>query len=712
MLAKNTPDWNNYWENVNNNFKSLVEPRLNIESVYGKHTFEKLEKNSHGWKACCPFHEDKSPSFVIYSKNLHYHCFGCQEHGTPSKFLTKTKNLTRKEALIELAHNAGVDESYLFNKGNTQDKLFDLDSKNKLTTIRKNGLEQEIEIETKKWDAISKETSSLIHRIHMLETSANRIMEMERIRLNEINKIRELNSIIQTKLSEKSSLENEGSVTRTYKFNLNQNTTLKCKYELIFNDSNLEKINESTWIEKIIDDKAQNIINEEHCTYHRENGEFIKSTNDIKNKDEFYSERRIESSNNYSNLNLKINDIKEIGQNINNRNENLNKIFANELYDLIDNSLRIPINDLENTLNSIQTNHDFNSIIIKLPENKKLKITNMFDEKNLEKILFLIQDNEEQKLYHQKLEKSDDGLWIDKAADKTTSTPVSNYNEDQLKIISTLSITNKKFQSNLYSNSPEAHSAKNYLYKRGLSDEDIKQWELGFVSPNLISAQIKDNSFKQNELHSAGLLSDKGKEYFFGNRITFPIKSPEGIILGFSAREIINKNENIPKYINTPKTEIFSKGQILYGLDRAKNEIIEKNNVIVTEGFMDTIQMHKQGFKNTVAVMGTALTESHVNQIKSISDDVTLCFDNDKAGEKAFQRSCEIAGPFLRVKKLLLENAKDPDELLNTYGPEKMDEMIEKEKTISVPSQYVQNFEKNSTKINHSLYNSNLDMDI
>jgi DNA primase catalytic core len=712
MLRNSPPDWNKYWENVSNNFKSIVEPRLNIESVYGNHVFEKLEKNSHDWKACCPFHEDKSPSFVIYSKNLHYHCFGCQEHGTPEKFLSKTKNLSRKEAIVELAHTAGVDESHVFSNANTQNKLRDNNVEGKLNTIRTNGIHQEIEIENKRWEAITDETSSLFHRINMLETSANRIIEMEKIRLSEIDKLRELNSIIKTKLSDKIPIDENDKVTRMYKFNIGNDTTLKCQYELIFNGTNLDKIHESTWVEKQVDNKIKNLINEEHSTYHIKDGEVTKTNGKIQNHDEFSIERKISSSYPYSNLNLQITDIKEVGNKIKERNDNLNKIIANELHDLIDNSLKLPKNELKDIIDSINGDKDINNILINLPDNNKIKILNKLEGETLEKSIFLIRNNKEENIFNQKLERSIDGIWIDKSSNSPIDNKILDLTGEQSAIVLTLVCANNSFKENLYSNTKESNEAKTYLYNRGLSDQDIEEWELGYVSPGLIYRGTQEKGWKTVELQSAGLLSEKGKEHFFGHRITFPIKSSEGLIQGFSARNIMDAHENSPKYINSPSTKLFSKGKTLYGLDKAKDYILEKNNAIITEGFMDTIQMHKHGFKNTVAVMGTALTESHIHQIKNISENVTLCFDNDKAGTIAFNRSTQIAGPFMRVQKLTLENAKDPDEFLKEYGSNKLDDAILKSKTISVPAQFVQKFEKNSTKLSHALYNPNLDIEI
>ena len=115
--------------------------------------------------------------------------------------------------------------------------------------------------------------------------------------------------------------------------------------------------------------------------------------------------------------------------------------------------------------------------------------------------------------------------------------------------------------------------------------------------------------------------------------------------------------------------------------------------------------MRKNGINNSVAVMGTSLTENHVNQLKCLTENVTLCFDNDNAGKIAFKRSLDIAGPHLNVAQLNIVNAKDPDEFLKKYGKDEFIKVLENSKNISKPENYEQQFDKNSTKISHRLSN-------
>ena len=122
--------------------------------------------------------------------------------------------------------------------------------------------------------------------------------------------------------------------------------------------------------------------------------------------------------------------------------------------------------------------------------------------------------------------------------------------------------------------------------------------------------------------------------------------------------------------------------------------------------------MRKNGINNSVAVMGTSLTENHVNQLKCLTENVTLCFDNDNAGKIAFKRSLDIAGPHLNVAQLNIVNAKDPDEFLKKYGKDEFIKVLENSKNISKPENYEQQFDKNSTKISHRLSNPNLEMEM
>jgi DNA primase len=187
-------------------------------------------------------------------------------------------------------------------------------------------------------------------------------------------------------------------------------------------------------------------------------------------------------------------------------------------------------------------------------------------------------------------------------------------------------------------------SALTYLRERGLSDEVIKKFRIGFV-PNgwdHIEKFLIDRSYDHDLLASVGLLIKKDKGGFydrFRNRIMFPICDAMGRTIGFTARAMPGDDESQAKYINTPESYLYHKGSVLYGIHLAKQLIKQKNDVIVVEGNMDVIAAADAGVENVVAVSGTAMTDEHIRMLKRYTDHFTLFFDSDDAGMVAARRS-------------------------------------------------------------------------
>lgn len=207
--------------------------------------------------------------------------------------------------------------------------------------------------------------------------------------------------------------------------------------------------------------------------------------------------------------------------------------------------------------------------------------------------------------------------------------------------------------------------ALSYLKKRGLSNETIKIFNLGYAPQNweALSSFLRKRGFKTEELIASGLAVPSKKECYdrFRGRIIFPLLSVRDQILGFSGR-IVEQGE--PKYINTPQTPIFDKGKFLFGLHLTKGVIREKKEAIVVEGEMDMILSFQSGVKNIVASKGTALTQDQVELLKKYADSVSLCFDTDFAGDAAARRGIELADRIgLNIKVIEIEGAKDPAEL-------------------------------------------------
>lgn len=227
--------------------------------------------------------------------------------------------------------------------------------------------------------------------------------------------------------------------------------------------------------------------------------------------------------------------------------------------------------------------------------------------------------------------------------------------------------------------SPQGREGYAYLRKRGLSDETIKAFGLGFA-PNSwrsLCDYLLKKGFTKDELVLAnvGRSNSNGNIYdLFRNRVMFPIIDLRGSVIGFGGRVM---DDSKPKYLNSPETSIFKKSRNLFGLNIAKNQT--GDSLILTEGYMDTISLHAAGFKNAVATLGTALTSEQARLISSYAKEVTICYDSDEAGRKATARAVEIFSETgVRVKILNLKGAKDPDEFIKKKGREAFREVLEK----------------------------------
>lgn len=194
---------------------------------------------------------------------------------------------------------------------------------------------------------------------------------------------------------------------------------------------------------------------------------------------------------------------------------------------------------------------------------------------------------------------------------------------------------------------PEGRQALDYLHKRGLRDETILQFGLGYA-PNRWDALLNyflDKGYSPDDLLQAGLVVQRedGQGFYdrFRHRITFPIRDPQGRMAGFGAR-VLNP-EDLPKFINTPQTPLFDKGKLLYALDQARKAIRAQDQVVIVEGYLDVIALHQAGFTNVVSPMGTALTEEQLRLLKRFTRHIVLALDADAAGQKATLRGLEVA---------------------------------------------------------------------
>lgn len=233
-------------------------------------------------------------------------------------------------------------------------------------------------------------------------------------------------------------------------------------------------------------------------------------------------------------------------------------------------------------------------------------------------------------------------------------------------------ITNKYYQNNI--KSVYGKKAIEYLHNRKIDDDIINEFEIGLsMNDNNVSKLLEKKGYDVNELIDIGLCGKKDNFIYdiFRNRIMFPLYNLYGKPVGFSGR--IYNGEKDSKYVNSKESIIFKKGNLLYNYHRALSHAREKHQIIVVEGFMDVIRLYTIGIKNVVATMGTAITKEHANLLMKLSKNIVLCFDGDKAGEKATNAFIELAnGNDSNIKVVRLEDNLDPDEYILTKGKDKM----------------------------------------
>lgn len=224
--------------------------------------------------------------------------------------------------------------------------------------------------------------------------------------------------------------------------------------------------------------------------------------------------------------------------------------------------------------------------------------------------------------------------------------------------------------------------ARDYLQSRGFSDESIKRFHIGFAAAAwdglLTSPGVK--KFTPAQLAMAGLLKPRqeGEGHYdtFRNRLMFPIRDPEGRVIAFGGRKMPDGED--PKYLNSPQTPLFDKGRCAFGLDLARQKIVETRTVAVVEGYTDVVMAHQFGCTNVVSTLGTALTPKHLALLGRFADRVVLLFDPDAAGDAAVDRAIELAlsQDKLELAVATLPDGLDPDEFILKNGAAAFDAAI------------------------------------
>ena len=238
------------------------------------------------------------------------------------------------------------------------------------------------------------------------------------------------------------------------------------------------------------------------------------------------------------------------------------------------------------------------------------------------------------------------------------------------------------FYSHLLLNTVEGEEALQYLEKRGFTRDGIEKYGIGWSLNDweALTSLLKRKEYDMKDMERAGLciMKDDGTGYFdrFRGRIMFPLRDDVGNVVGFSGR-ILSGSKQEAKYLNSPETPIFEKSHILYNFHNARLNVRKTGKVILFEGFMDTISADRAGVTNSVAVMGTALSDKHLIKLKRIAKEIIICCDGDDAGWEAAKRFADLAmKKGMDVQIALLPGKMDPDDYITQFGGEAFREKV------------------------------------
>ena len=236
----------------------------------------------------------------------------------------------------------------------------------------------------------------------------------------------------------------------------------------------------------------------------------------------------------------------------------------------------------------------------------------------------------------------------------------------------------KFYMQSLYK--PDAKPAQEYIKKRGFTRRELEDFKIGYSKDwtSLVN-HLEQLGFTYEEMKEGGSIAYKNDKCYdvLAQRLVFPIFNSMNECVGFSARALVPTT--MGKYINTAETQVFKKGRVVFAINLVKQlkQSQGLENIIIVEGQIDVIAMHRAGFKNTVACMGTALTQENVRELKKLTNNIVLCFDGDSAGTKATIRSIEILRQEgVNTTIVSLPEGKDPDEVLKTYGKDYLQNLI------------------------------------
>ncbi|WP_338211351.1 DNA primase [Lactiplantibacillus paraxiangfangensis] len=257
-------------------------------------------------------------------------------------------------------------------------------------------------------------------------------------------------------------------------------------------------------------------------------------------------------------------------------------------------------------------------------------------------------------------------------AQAQVSTPKDQQQADLLKLYA----DSAKMYQHILVNTELGEPALDYLHQRGLDDQTIATFGIGYAPKNqLLLDFFKEHDIDYQLLRQSGLFIENQEGELrdrFVDRVLFPIKDASGRVIAFSGR-ILTKSPNEPKYLNSPETKLFNKRDVLFNFDLARGAIRQRKAVVLFEGFMDVIAAYRAGIQNGVASMGTSLTNEQIYMLERVTDQLTICYDSDMPGQKATDRALKLLGDNSRLNLSVIQmpDGMDPDEYLRNAGQEK-----------------------------------------
>ncbi|WEE34696.1 DNA primase [Lactiplantibacillus paraplantarum] len=263
-------------------------------------------------------------------------------------------------------------------------------------------------------------------------------------------------------------------------------------------------------------------------------------------------------------------------------------------------------------------------------------------------------------------------------AQSQPATPRDQQQADLLKLYA----DSAKMYQHILVNTELGEPALKYLHERGLDDETIKTFGIGYAPANqLLLDFFKEHQTDYQLLRQSGLFIENQSGDLrdrFIDRVLFPIKDASGRVIAFSGR-ILKKSPNEPKYLNSPETKLFNKRSVLFNFDLARGPIRQQKSVVLFEGFMDVIAAYRSGIQNGVASMGTSLTDEQIYMLERVTDTLYVCYDSDMPGQKATDRALKLLGGNSRLNLGVIQmpDGMDPDEYLRAQGQEKFVQVFE-----------------------------------